>query len=132
MSRFVQLTTEDCTYLLDLIEDMDSETTYTARQRAYTVPKLQQIQADPRAARLTRKDVEYLLELVADDDLIDCEQQRLMTSAALQEILDLQIQNQREQQSRDNERWTRRLKRSSQNVSEVLAEHFEETAHLSA
>ncbi len=132
MPRFVQLTTEDCTYLLDLIEDMDSETAYTARQRAYTVPKLETIKQDPRATRLARKDVEYLLELVADDDLIECEQQRLMTSASLQEILELQVQNQREQQSRDNERWTRRLKRSGHSVAETLAEHFEETAHVSA
>lgn len=130
MPRFVQLTTEDCSYLLELIADMDSETAYTARQRAFTVPKLEQIKKDSRSARLARKDVEYLLELVEDDDLESFEQQRGMTTAALGEILDLQIQNQNEQQARDNERYNRRLKRQGSSSAQVLASHFEHTSAM--
>jgi hypothetical protein len=98
-NRFVNLTVEDCVYLLELIQEMDMETAYTAKQRAYTIPKLQQIAKDSRSRKLALQDVEYLLELIEDDDLEEIEQQREMTRATLLEIQALM--NQRQEMMRD-------------------------------
>ena len=121
---FVQLTKEDCQYLLNLIEEMDSDTAYTARQRGYTVPKLQKIQKDPRSARLAYQDVDYLLDLIEDDDLGEVEQYREMARASLLEIQTLQSQRFEETKNIETQREQRRARR---NPSIVLAEHFEHT-----
>ena len=121
---FVQLTKEDCQYLLNLIEEMDSDTAYTARQRGYTVPKLQKIQKDPRSARLAYQDVDYLLDLIEDDDLGEVEQYREMARASLLEIQTLQSQRFEETKNIETQREQRRARR---NPSTVLAEHFEHT-----
>lgn len=112
MPQFVQLSKEDCQYLLDLIADMDSDTKYTERQRSYTVPKLQRIAEDPRSARLAYQDVEYLLDLMDDDDLAESEQQREMTRTQVLEIHSLM--NLRFEETRDIEtqREMRKARRS--------------------
>lgn len=114
MPQFVQLSKEDCAYLLELIQDMDSDTKYTERQRAYTVPKLLKIAEDPRSARLAYQDVEYLLDLMDDDDLAESEQQREMTRAQVLEIHSLM--NMRFEETRDIEtqREMRKARRSRQ------------------
>ncbi len=119
---FVQLTPDDCTYLLNLIQEMDSETIYTQRQRGYTVPKLQKIQLDSRSARLAFQDVEYLLDLIDDDDLPEVEQQREMTRATILEIQQLQIQKQEETRGIEEQRELRRARRRP---VESLQEHFQ-------
>ena len=126
MKRFVQLTNEDCQYLLDLIQDMDSETQYTEKQRKYTIPKLLAIQADPGARRLAFQDVDYLLELIEDDDLPETEVAR---TAALQNLLQIQaLQNARfdETRSIEAQRTSRRRKRAGLEQSE-LQNHFART-----
>lgn len=121
---FVGLTREDCSYLLTLIEDMDSTTAYTARQRGYTIPKLQTIAKDPRSGRLAYQDVEYLIDLVEDDELPETEQQREMTLSTLQEILSLQTVRFQEQTEIERQREARRLRRSP---VVGLQEHFPQT-----
>ena len=119
---FVQLTKDDCIYLLNLIEEMDSSTLYTERQRGYTVPKLQKIGADPRTARLAYQDVEYLLDLLDDDDLEETEQQREMTRACILQIQALQVQKQEESKGIEEQRELRRTRRRP---VESLQEHFQ-------
>lgn len=122
---FVQLNADDCTYLLDLILDMDSNTKYTERQREYTVPKLQRIQKDPRSARLAYQDVDYLLELIEDDDLPDTEQQRFMTQERLQAIKSLQDSRFESMRAIEQQRELRRARR---NAASALSAHFEHTS----
>lgn len=122
MSQFVQLTAEDCQYLLNLIQEMDSDTLYTVRQRGYTVPKLEKIQNDPHSARLAFQDVEYLLDLIEDDDLPEVEQQREMTRAAILEIQALQQQRQEETRNIEEQRAMRKVRRRP---VESLQTHFQ-------
>src|ERR1035441_7348359 len=105
---------------------MDSDTAYTARQRGYTVPKLQKIQANGRAARLAFQDVDYLLELIDDDDLPELEQSREMARCQLLDIQNLQNQKFEESKNVEQQREVRRLRRLG--PAAVLAEHFEHTA----
>src|ERR1017187_115081 len=123
---FVQLTPDDCTYLLNLIELMDSDTAYTSRQRGYTVPKLQKIQPSGRAARLAFHGVHYLLELIDDDDLPELEQSREMARCQLLDIQNLQNQKFEESKNVEQQRETRRLRRLG--TSAALEAHFEHTA----
>jgi hypothetical protein len=111
MSNFVQLSTDDCKYLLELIADIDMDIKFTERQRGYTIPKLQKISRDPRNARLAFQDVDYLLE-----------QQREMTRAALLEIQTLQSARATELENIEEQRAVRRARRSPE---KNLQEHFE-------
>jgi hypothetical protein len=123
MSQFVQLSKEDCQYLLDLIQVMDSDTAYTERQRGYTVPKLQKIQHNAKETRLAFQDVDYLLDLMEDDTRDFHEQQREMTRAA---VLDIQaLQNARFEETRDIES-QRELRRARLNPERALNEKFGE------
>lgn len=124
MSNFVQLGKDDCTYLLNLIQEMDSNTAFTARQRGYTVPKLEKIQRDPTSARLAYQDVEYILDLIEDDDLPEAEQQREMTRLQVMEIQKLQNEKFEEHKDIDTQREQRRLKRMGPVAGLVAA--FEE------
>jgi hypothetical protein len=111
MKEFVQLTYEDCKYLLELIQDMDSETKYTEKQRYETIPKLQRIQQNPRSARIAFQDVEYLLDLIEDDDLLEAEAEREHARATLLEIQELQNKHLEYLRDIENQRESRRLKR---------------------
>lgn len=122
MSNFVQLAAEDCTYLLNLIAELDSSTPYTAKQRGYTIPKLEKIARDGRSARLAYQDVDYLLELIEDDDLPETEQQREMTRSVILEIQSLQ--NQRAEETR-NISEQRELRKARRRPLEALQEHFQ-------
>jgi len=108
---FIQLTSQDCQYLLNLIYEMDSDTLYTAKQRGYTVPKLTRIQQDPRSARLAFQDIDYLLELIEDDDLEELMQQREMTKVTLEEIRQLQNAKVEELRDIESQRGARRMRR---------------------
>ena len=121
MSNFVQLDSADCAYLLKLIVELDGDTHYTERQRGYTVPKLQKIARDARSARLAFQDVEYLQDLIEDDDLPEDEQQRLMTAEKLTEIQALQKSCFFETRDIETQRQLRRARRSP---AAVLQEHF--------
>ena len=125
---FIQLTHTDCQYLLNLIDEMDSETAYTKSQRGYTFPKLVKIQKDPRSARLAYQDVDYLLELIEDDDLEELEQQREMTRQAMLEIQVLQNQKFEERGKLlvdiETQRQLRKARRGS---VQPLQAHFEHT-----
>lgn len=124
MSQFVQLTSEDCKYLLELIQEMDSETKFTERQRGYTVPKLKKILQDPRSVKLAYQDVDYLLDLIEDDDLAESSQQKELTRSVL---LDIQaLQQMRFEETRDIEQ-QRELRRSKRMGTSGLQEHFERT-----
>ena len=122
--KFVELTKEDCHYLLELIQVMDADTKYTERQRGYTIPKLQRIAKDPRSARLAFQDVDYLLELIEDDDLPESEQQREMTRTCLLEIQKLQSARFSEQENIEQQREARRARRSP---ATALQAHFAKT-----
>ena len=122
---FVQLTPEDCTFLIDLIITMDRDTKYTEKQRAYTLPKLHKIQIDPHSGRLAYQDVDYLLELIEDDDLPETEQQRFMTQEKLIAIKELQ--DRRFEATRDVEQ-QRDLRRARRNSATALSAHFEHTS----
>ena len=111
MSNFIQLSAEDCTYLLELIADMDSDTAYTEKQRSYTVPKLHKIRKDPCSARLAYQDVDYLLDLIEDDELTETELQREHTSESLQAIQELQSARFARTRDIEKQRDSRRLKR---------------------
>lgn len=124
MSQFVQLSPEECQYLLDLIQSMDADTVYTQRQRSYTVPKLEKIQKEPRAARLAYQDVDYLLDLIEDDDLPEVEFQREMARATILEIQNLQTQRLEETKNIESQRALRRARR---NPGPELQKHFEKT-----
>lgn len=126
---FVQLGKDECTYLLNLIEEMDSATPFTERQRGYTVPKLQRIQAEPRSARLAYQDVKYLLELIEDDELEELEQIRGMAKQTLYEIEALQAQKTEEMRSKDEQREFRRLRRLG---PRAVAEELENALSTSA
>lgn len=127
MARFIQLTPEDVTYLLELIEDMDSDTQYTEKQRGYTVPKLHRILNDPCSQKLAFQDVDYLLELIEDDDLPETEQQKELTRTNLLHIQTLQNQKFDETRSIENQRNARKIKRSKTEVLE-LQKHFARTS----
>ena len=120
---FVQLTPDDCIYLLTLIAEMDDKTTYTERQRGYTVPKLQKIKNAPDSARLAYQDVDYLLELIEDDDVVEFEQARAMAQAQLIEIQKLQNARFEENKNIEEQRHARKLRRRPL-TTEDLQEHF--------
>ena len=122
MSQFVALTPEDCKYLLDLIQEMDSDTPYTAKQRGYTIPKLRKIAANPDTARLAHQDIRYLLELIEDDEAPEFEQQRAMTQATLLEIQALVQANFELMRDIDEQREARRARRTP---GSSLQQHFE-------
>ncbi len=113
MALFVQLSSSECNYLLELIKDMDSETKYTERQRGYTVPKLLKILEDPRSAKLAYQDTEYLLDLIEDDELEDTTALRESARETLLEIQSLQHARFSETQDIDIQRELRRSKRAS-------------------
>lgn len=122
--RFVQLTSENCKYLLNLIDEMDSETSYTERQRAYTVPKLKRILEDPSATKLAFQDVEYLLDLIEDDDLEESVEEKENARASLLDIQSLQQNRFDEMKNIEQQREARRSRR---NPSKSLQEHFAHT-----
>lgn len=124
MAKFVQLSKDECTYLLDAIKEMDADTRYTARQREYTVPKLARILENPQSARLHDRDISYLLELIEDDDAPQFEQIRLMTQNTLEEIKSLKTERAAELEDVDKQRQLRRARRQP---IENLQEHFERT-----
>lgn len=124
MATFVQLSTDECTYLLETIEDMDSSTAYTKRQREYTVPKLEAIRQNPQNGRLHERDITYLLELIEDDDAPQFEQIRLMTQNTLESIKALKDQRAAELEDVDKQRQMRRTRRQP---AESLQEHFQQT-----
>jgi hypothetical protein len=121
---YVELDQADCCYLLDLIKEMDMETAYTARQRGYTIPKLEAIYKDPSSKRLAYQDIEYLLDLVEDDDESPYEQQRLMTQEKLVQIQELQAAHAAAMQDIETQRANRKARR--QPVI-ALQNHFERT-----
>jgi len=110
-NNFIQLSKEDCQYLLDLIEEMDSETSYTEKQKSYTVPKLKKIMEDPKSARLAYQDVEYLLDLMEDDDLEETALQKNLTRTCILEIQNLQYKRFEETRDIEVQRSRRRAKR---------------------
>lgn len=116
MPQFIQLTSEDCQYLLELINDMDLETPYTEKQRSYTIPKLQKIQQDPYSARLAFQDVQYLLELIEDDVITDTSLEDLQylqdsVKTTLLKIQSLQLTRYTEAQNIELQRQKRRARR---------------------
>lgn len=111
MARFIQLDVADCDYLLNLIADMDSDTLYTARQRAITTEKIAHIREDPYGTKLMFQDVNYLLELIEDDDLESVSAQRGNTLAVLEDIRDLQISKFQKTLSIEDQREARRARR---------------------
>jgi len=121
---YVELNKEDCVYLLDLIQEMDMETAYTAKQRGYTIPKLEAIYKDPTSKRLVYQDIEYLLDLVEDDDESPYEQQRLMTQQKLQQIAELQAAHAAAMVDIETQREKRKARRQP---IKALQEHFEQT-----
>lgn len=123
MPQFVQLTKEDCQYLLNLIAEMDSATLYTERQRSYTVPKLHKIMAEPRSARLAYQDVDYLLELIEDDDLEELEMNKAMAESSLREIQALQNARFEESKGIEDQRATRKARRLGLAVMESASIH---------
>lgn len=122
--NFVELDAADCTYLLALINEIDMDTPYTARQRQYTIPKLEQIAKEPASKRLAFQDVQYLLDLLEDDDLEETEQVRGMVQVKLEEIQKLQSEQARAMQDIETQRAWRRAKRQPQ---QTLQEHFQQT-----
>lgn len=125
MAIFVQLDKADCTYLLELIGSIDAGTQYTAKQRTFTVPKLQRILQDPSKTRLAFKDVEYLLDLIEDDELAETEQQRTETQIKLEDILNRQTKAFEAARSIEDQRSARRALR---NPSGALQGHFQRTS----
>src|ERR1035437_8636980 len=118
---FVQLTKEDCTYFLQLIAEMDMDTKFTERQRGYSIPKLQKIAKDPLRARLAFQDVEYLLDLIDDDDIPEVEQTGERARQSLVEIQSLQNQKFEETKNIEEQREVRRARRQP---VKSLQEHF--------
>ena len=128
MSNFVQLTRDDCQYLLELITDMDSDTPYTERQRRHTLPKLERIIAEidqrvyvDEPTRLFYQDVDYLLDLIEDDELDETAQVRFEVRGKLIEIQALQAARWDEVKTMEQQRFERRTlrnKRSKNNDKE--------------
>ena len=122
MPQFVQLGSDECQYLIDLIKEMDSATAFTERQRSYTLPKLAKIQKDPRSARLYYQDVDYLLELIQDDDLEEFEQIRGMTAQTICQIRELQSARFEETKNIETQRELRKARRRGTSIVETQAE----------
>jgi hypothetical protein len=124
-TNFIQLTTTECDYLLELIHEVDGDTVYTARQRTYTIPKLLKIREDARGAKLAYQDVDYLLELL--EDSAASELPSLVTK--LESIRDLQDNKYAELKSIEDQRTSRRLKALTRNgdLEKTLQEHFVKT-----
>lgn len=126
MSRnFIQLSQEDCSYLLDLIQTMDAQTQYTVKQRALTIQKLDRVEAAPEKTRLAFQDVEYLLDLIEDDELPETEQQRTETQLKLEEIMEMQKGAFESARSIEEQRAARRALR---NPNGALQGHFQRTS----
>jgi hypothetical protein len=113
-NKFLKLSAGDCKYLLELIDTMDSDTSFTKVQRSYTVPKLQKILKDPDSKRLAFQDIEYLLELLEDDELESSRSQRDQTRTVLEAIRALQEQKFQQIQDIGQQREERRLRRLEQ------------------
>lgn len=109
--RFIQLSPTECSYLIELIEDLDGETTYTQTQRGFTLPKLKRILSNPDSVKLIHPDVEYLLDLLEDDDLPATQQLKDNTMLTLLEIQKLQKQRFAERELIEREREARRVRR---------------------
>jgi hypothetical protein len=122
--NFIQLTTNECDYLVNLINEVDGDTAYTARQRTYTIPKLFKIREDARGAKLAYQDVDYLLELLEDSPP---QEESLMDK--LVAIRDLQDNKFAELKSIEDQRSARRLKASmrSGDLEDTLQKHFVKT-----
>lgn len=105
----IQLTKEQIKYLLELIIDMDNDTVYTARQRAYTVPKLTGMLDGTFDRKLMFKDVSYLIELIEDDEVPS--PYRNSTYDTLIAIQKLQSERFQEYANIDEQRNKRRIKR---------------------
>src|SRR5215469_7611125 len=90
MAQFIQLTTEEIDYLLNLISELDFDTAYTVEIRITTVEKLMAIRKQPRSYKLFYNEVTYLLELIEDDDLEADSAIRGQTLAVLEDIQNLQ------------------------------------------
>lgn len=126
--NFVELDSADATYLLNLINEIDLETAYTARQRGYTVPKLEQIASNPKSGRrLAFQDVEYLLDLLEDDDLEETQQERFMVTEKLQAIVALQSAQKEAMRDIEEQRAARRARRSP---AQALQSHFERVSAI--
>lgn len=116
MSKFIQLSEQDCQYLLELIEELDSDTEYTKEQRGITKPKLETILQNPRSTKLNYPDVEYLLNLVDDDDLEEDEPQReaaYKSLLAIQQLQQERFQKNIEIEQQREQRRNRRMERSN-------------------
>lgn len=109
--KFIQLSSAECQYLIELIEELDSETTYTEMQRGFTLPKLKRILTNPESLKLIHPDVEYLLDLLEDDDLPETQKLRDETMLTLLEIQKLQKARFAERELIEREREARRLRR---------------------
>lgn len=121
MPSFIKLARPQVEYLIDLIEDMDSETTYTAHQRSYTLPKLKRLAKDSDSCRLAYQDIEYLLELIEDDDLEDpaVKSIRASTQNTLQSILELQVEKFQGLKDLEDQRAARRERRLQRTLDSI-------------
>lgn len=126
IGSFIQLSPVDCTFCLELIETMDSSTFYTQRQRGFTIPKLKKILADPFSVRLAFQDVDYLLDLLDDDELEETAALRDSARNSLLAIQELQQQKFEEQKDINTQRSERRLRRLGSGGSSELAKVFQE------
>lgn len=113
MKQFIQLSTAECQYLLDLIHDLDGETIYTQDQRLQTSSRIRRILDDPSSTKLVYKDVEYLLDLLDDDDLAESQSIRDSTTLTILEIQKLQKARFSEREQIEQEREQRRFRRLS-------------------
>lgn len=111
MTPFVQLNQQDCKYLLELIDEMDSLCEFTRKQRSHTRPKIERIRKDPKNGRLAYQDTEYLLELIEDDELAESREQRESTTNTLKAIRDLQCARFQSIQDIEDQRTARRNRR---------------------
>lgn len=111
MRKFIQLNEAECRYLLELIEDLDSETLFTTQQRKDTSYRLRRILEDPSSTKLVYQDVEYLLDLLEDDDLPATQEQRDGALLTILEIQKLQKTRFSEREAIERERDERRMRR---------------------
>lgn len=111
MSTFKQLSPEGIDYLTTLINEDDAQ--YCAKQRSITSNKLINLKNNPEHTRLHNLDIEYLLDLIEDDEMESVEQIRLMTKGELEDIKALKDEAARVFALEETEREERRNRRRS-------------------
>lgn len=119
LQEYVSLNSEQCTYLLELIKDMDAGIAFTSQIRPVAYAHLFAVKTglnsplgESKLGKLTHNDVKYLLDLVEDDELASTREIKFQTLGALKKIQILMESAFNARLSPEEQRKLRRVRRT--------------------